>query len=187
MKLTKNNLYKFIEFCSEARGYGDFSIYLGLSQDEVIQLKKELEINSADDAKALIRDVIEPEKKLLATKMEEEREFAKQKQQEAQERMDELASKRLSEANKRKKRVASALKLKKDDKRRQKRFEKQEIKTAVTTSWRIPNDTTPEKFSYELRNYGFRFICSKYNIDRNDIMSEVSRLKLKINFDLVPR
>lgn len=187
MQLSKRNLYRFIELCSQASGYGDFSIYLGLSQDEVIQIKKELEINSPDDAKALIRDVVEPEKKLLAIQMEEEREFAKQKQQEAQKRMDELASKRSSETKKRKGRVASALKIKNDDKRRQKRFEKQEVKTVATTSWRIPNDTTPEKFSYELRNYGFRFICSKYNINRNDIMSEVSRLKLKINFDLVPR
>jgi hypothetical protein len=187
--LSRTDLRKFIRFCSEARGSGDFEIHFGLSRGEVDTLKSSLGIASPADAKALINDVITLQQREEELRADTEQAAAKKSRAEAQARMDATAARRAAEVAKKRSRVLNATKVKNEDQKRQRRFDRQQTKTAVAqkTSWRLPKDVDPEAFSRDIRVRGLRFTCDRYGVTRSDIMSEASRLKLHINFDLVPR
>jgi hypothetical protein len=186
--LSKTDLRKFIKMCSEDRGSGDFEIYLGLSRNEVSRIKGSLGISSPADAKDLLKDVVVLEEKEEELHRIERQAILTQEREAAQKRLDEANLRRQEEKLTRKKRVLSVTKVKNQDKKRQEKFDKQNAKKEVKQkAWKLPAEIDSDRFKRDLMTRGIRFICDQYQITRNDIMNEAARLKLKINFDLVPR
>jgi hypothetical protein len=187
--LSKRDLRKFITFCAEDRSTGDFDVYLGLSRNEVLQLKAALGIQGPQDARDLIKDVVLLEQKEEELRLAERQAIAKREQIAAQERMDAAADRRRAERADKRRKVLSVTKVKQQDQKRQKKFEKQQekAKPIKADGWRLPDTVQPDQFARDIRVRGIRFTCDRYNVSRSDIMSEAARLKLKIDFDLVPR
>lgn len=78
----------------------------------------------------------------------------------------------------------NVVKVKKQDAKRQEKFEKSK-KKAIKTTWRIPEDTTRERFQNDIVNRGMQFCLDKYTVDADDIYAEAERLKLDIKWELV--
>jgi hypothetical protein len=187
--LSKRDLRRFITFCAEDRSTGDFDVYLGLSRNEVTSLKASLGIDSPAAARSLIQDVVLLEQKEEELRLAERQAIAKREQLAAQERMDAAADRRRAERAEKRRKVLSVTKVKLQDKKRQQKFDKQQekAKPIKADGWRLPDVVPPDQFARDIRVRGIRFTCDRYNASRSDIMSEAARLKLKIDFDLVPR
>ncbi len=186
--LSKTDLRKFIKFCSEDRSTGDFEIYLGLSRQEVSSLKTALGIDSPAAARTLINDVVLLEQREEELRLAERQAIAKREQKAAQERMDAATARREADKGEKRRRVLSVTKVKNQDKKRQQKFDKQQqAKPVKKTGWQIPENVSADQFARDIRVRGIRFTCDRYNASRSDIISEASRLRLKIDFDLVPR
>lgn len=186
--LSKTDLRKFIKMCAEDRGTGDFEIYLGLSRNEVLRLKGSLGIQNPQDARDLMSDVVVLEEKEEELRRIEQQAVLKRERDAAQERLDAANARRQQDRAEKKRRVLNVTKVKNQDKKRQQKFEKQQSARPIKKDgWRLPSNVQPEDFARDLRVRGMRFTCDRYDITRSDIMSEVARLKLKIDFDLLPR
>jgi hypothetical protein len=197
-QLSQVDVRKFIRLCAEDRNFGEFQIYLGLDKADVIRLKGTLGIMTPRDAKDLLKDVVVLEEKEEAVARAERQVTLNEERKAAQARLDAQNLKKQQERSEKKRKVLSVTKVKNQDKKRQEKFEKQQEKTAAVkaadtlkklnkTAWQIPPELSPEQFKRDLVHRGVRFICDRYNVTRSDIMSEVTRLKLKIDFDLLPR
>jgi hypothetical protein len=129
------------------------------------------------------------EQKEEELRLAERQAIAKREQIAAQERMDAAADRRRAERADKRRKVLSVTKVKQQDQKRQKKFEKQQekAKPIKADGWRLPDTVQPDQFARDIRVRGIRFTCDRYNVSRSDIMSEAARLKLKIDFDLVPR
>jgi len=187
--VSKTDLRKFIKYCAEDRNSGEFEVYLGLSRNEVTRIKASLGIQSPSDAKTLLNDVIVLEEKEEALRAIERQAILVQEREAAQKRLDEANLRRQEEKLARKKKVLSVTKVKNQDKKRQEKFDKQNAnkKEVNPKAWKLPIGVEIDKFRRDVMSRGIRFICDQYGITKTDIMNEAARLKLKINFDLVPR
>jgi len=124
--------------------------------------------------------------------MSNERKKAQDARMIAEQKLNEMNQRRQDESDDRRKRIhdmLSANDIKNDDVKRQERFEELEKqKNKIPESkFRLPENVRPEQFEHELVTYGWAFCTQKYNVSRNDIRSEASRLGLKIDFDMVRR
>jgi hypothetical protein len=191
--LTKADLRKFVRFCSESRASGDFEIHFGLGRQDIDRLKIELGIDTPEDAKEILKDVFLFEDKERTIQQEERKAVLDRQRKEADKRLADAQLERQNQANKRRGKVLNATKIKKQDQKRQERFDKTQNKTVKPSKsdWKLPVDNeqnnTPERFRHEIMVLGMRFVKSKYGVSKEDIIREASRLKLKIDFEFVPR
>ncbi len=190
--LDKTQFNKFLQLIAEARNSGDFEIYLGLNRREIELLKRQLNIDSSEDARKMLQNVAEYEKKYQEIQLDEQRKIALTARLAAEKRLKEFELQKQTEKEKRialAKKVLNVSKIKKQDSARQKKFaaSQQPKLQKEQSAWHLSDEDTPEQFQQLLVSRGWGFIRDKYGISNQDIKNEVLRLKLKVNFDLIPR
>lgn len=167
---------KFVKMVANNKTQNSFQAYLGFSPRDVARHKKELGIETPEQARALLRKWETNDTLTIQRHQELNKEY-----QERQNRLDQIQQqpKIKKKVVKRKKRVNIKI--------QQERLDKMEAKNLPVSNWRLPEETSQEEFIRLLKHYGWRVTASKFGVSRNDLLAEICRLKLDLNPDMIRR
>ena len=200
-ELTRKQQARFLKLVAELSSPVFFERELGLTQTDIDHYKKELGVETQDDARRLLRKFDVESNDQVQGRIEENIKQQRAAESVAQQRLDQMESAKA--ANVAAKRLENLSKIdpeaiRKSDAERQKLFEKsQEEKSAGEASvldWRLELDGRPAfdeeriaLFKSDIMRRGFNFCIEKYGASSREIKAEAKRLGLKIPWDSVRR
>lgn len=176
---------KFLELVRDLASPIFFKKELDMSPAAVEKKKKELGVESQDDARRLLKKMQTP-----AVDRNQEIIAEKKRIEEANLRLRQEELKPSKPSKK-----PNVNKIKKQDATRQKRFEKEQNKTTaaklkkkIKVAWTLPASESIDRFKNDIVNRGLQFCVDKYGVDSADeIRFEANRLQLKIDWSVVRR
>jgi len=192
-KLTKDQRVQFLKLMAKMSGNATFERELNLRPSDVEFYKKDMDVESADEARRLAKrfakDLIE------ASEAEIIAETKKMRQAEAiaNERLRELDEKRNTPVERKK---VDVNKMKEEDAARQRLHHAQQEKTSEPSRvWHLPDESRTQdqrleeidRFRREILYRGLSFCHKKYDASAEQIKFEAKSLGLKINWDMVRR
>lgn len=172
-QLSRKQLRTFCELFGRMRPMVEFENKLGLSPGEVEAISSQLGFDSPEDAMRYFRNLPDDD-------FESERAQAKKEHAAAEGRLD---AQKITALETKFNIIPSKAGTPQEQSKRLAELEKSKTKT----DWHLPETTEPEMFAHELTVYGIGFVLNKYGISVQDAVSEVNRLGLRVNFDIVPR
>lgn len=197
-KLTIAERIKFVELVSQLATQGSFERHLGLSSNDVQFYKRELDIESQDEARRLLRKLRKEDADKNEARAIEQIAKVREAEAVAQERLRELEARKNIPVEAKPK--PDINEVRKEDAERQRRFEASEkdrerdaaYRKALKDGghiWHLPIDDNEsiERFRREIVNHGFSFCFKKYGATAAQIKAEAERLGLKIKWDIVRR
>jgi len=190
-ELSKTQLRKFLELMAEAAGSGAFEIHLGLSQSDIAWVKDQLQVESPDDARRMLKDTYEQDDVDLEAAKVEERELHRKLRAERQARLDAEEARKRREAEERRvrlKKMTDPKAIREEQQRRQQRLDAQEQPEVEVTEddWVVEEDAV-EYFKGIVSTRGVRFAADMYGVNASDIRREVNRLFPWMDMDILPR
>lgn len=198
-KLNAKQEKRFLELVAELKSPVYFELDLGLNARDVEHYKKELGVESQEEARRLLRIKNEQETGELQKEIQEAERQQREAEAAAQKRLEQMAkehAERRRERHQQAKKDLDPNKLHQDDADRQKRFVEQQQKKAAERAsmedWRleldgIKDDELKQTFMNDIKQRGLTFCGRKYDANPREIKAEAIRLGLDINWDLVPR
>lgn len=190
--LTIPQRIEFLELLARMASNSEFERRLGLSAGDIQHYKKSLDVETADEARTLARKMKQENTEKREASIIEQTKQVREAEAVAQQRLEEIESKRNAERPVSK---VDATAIKREDADRQRRFAAQQAETEVPAKeWRLPVEGNKaqrqelvDRFRRELVYHGFSFVRKKYGASNAQIKFEAQRLGLKINWDIVRR
>lgn len=197
-QLTLAERIKFLELVSRLATSGSFERHLGISSNDVEHYKKELNVESQEEARRLLRKLRNQDADKHEARVIEQITKVREAEAIAQERLRELEARKQAPTEAKPKPDITTVR--KEDAERQRRFEASEkdrqkdaaFRKALNDGgriWHLPIDTNEsvDRFRREIVNHGFAFLHKKYGATAAQVKAEAERLGLKINWDIVRR
>jgi hypothetical protein len=184
---------EFLELVAQMASRSTFERRLGLNASDITFYKKELDVESQDEARRLARALRSEHDEQKEAQVLEQLAHARQAEEVAQARLNELeARKQRAEAEKPRRKV-DVNKVKQEDAERQRRFAAQQADLEEPkTEWRLPIEAGQgseqeqiDRFRREIIYHGLSFVRKKHRATNVQIKWEATRLGLKINWDIV--
>lgn len=182
---------RFLELVSQMAGKTVFERELGLSQQDIEFYKRELDVESSDDARRLARKLRAQTDEQKEINIIEQTKKAREAESVAQQRLEEISNARISSEPV----TVDANAIREEDAERQRRFsDEQSLVVVPETIWTLPltsdggtKQEQIERFRHDIVSRGLNFAHKKYNATPQQIRFEAECLGLKINWDLVRR
>lgn len=192
--LPRDEVKLFLRLVSEMASSTEFETKLTMNRADIDYYKREMDLEDPGEARRLLRDMDIEDVRAQDDRIEENRLQAREAEEVANVKLKEYGVNELKERTKRAKQqqldpsvVADA------DAERQRLFAVRALMDVPVTEWRLPEVDGPlrsdiiRRFQHELTQQGWNFCRIKYGCTSTDLKSEAGRLKLRINWDLVPR
>lgn len=191
--LSRKERIEFLELVAQLSGRSTFERKLGLSPSDVEFYKKELNVESQDEARRLARQFKAQSVEQSEVNIQKETKKAREAEQVANKRLDTLqANKERKAADK--KSTVNVDSVRKEDADRQRRFAEQQAGLAKPDKeWRLPMEENGgseaeqiDRFRREIIYHGFSFLRAKYNgVSSSQVKWEAARLGMQIQWDIV--
>lgn len=192
-ELTHEQKLEFLSLVSQLASPVIFKRKMNLSANDVEFYKKQLKVESQDDARRLrtrlARNITADREAEIAENVRQQRAAEKL----AQQRLEELEEQRAARALANAKPKRDPLVVKQEDTERQRRFSKQQAEAQPNSKWRLPlerhrsQSEQIEQFRRDLQYRGVTFCKSRYGVKLSDLKAEAARLGLKINWETIKR
>lgn len=183
---------QFLELIVRMASVSEFERRLGLTTADVQHYRKVLNVESADEARALVRRMKKDNAEKREASIIQETQRVREAEAVAQQRLDEIEAKRTAE---RPLKPVDPVAIKREDAERQRRLvaQQQQVPTPKK-EWRLPLEGTAtyrqeqkERFGRDIKNHGMRFVRNKYGVTNAQIRHEANRLGLEIDWDSIRR
>lgn len=191
-KLTVAQRIEFLDLVAAMASQNEFERRLNLTPGDVQHYKKQLDVETQDEARRLHRKMKRENEELREATIIAENKRVRDAETVAQQRLDEIEARRNTP---RPVKTPDVTAIKNEDAERQRRFANQQAEIDVPTKeWQLPVEGTAsqrqeqiDRFRRELVYHGFSFVRKKYNATNAQIKFEAQRLGLKINWEVVRR
>lgn len=191
-KLSTSQSIEFLDMVARMASQSEFERRFNLSPGDVMFYKKELDVETQDEARMLHRQMKRENAKTSEATIVAEHKRARAAEAIAQERLKEIEARRNAP---RPVKTPDSLANKNKDADRQRRFAKQQSEIEVPAeSWQLPVDGTEsqraeqiDRLRREIVNRGLSFVRMKYSVTNAQIKFEARRLGLEINWEIVRR
>jgi hypothetical protein len=184
----------FLKLIAELRSPAYFERELNMNRSDIEYFKRELDIQSQDEARRALRKLNDNEE---ADEVKRNMRQSYKAEAIANKRLQEYETKQREKEQIRRELVRAELDplaIKKEDAVRQRRFEKQEQDALqnVKDEWKLPLDGIKdaeliELFKNDISHRGMNFCINKYNASSHAIKAEAIRLNLDVDWDRVTR
>lgn len=183
----------FLEMVARMASRSEFERRLDLTPNDVIYYKKQLDVESQDEARRLARRLKTEKDSAVESRALEEMQKAQEAAEIAQARLDALEAKKAKEAAERPHRKVDINKVKHEDAERQRRFAEAQAGVAKPKQeWQLPleekagtREEQIDRFRREIIYHGLSFVRRKYGATSQQVKYEAARLGLRINWDIV--
>lgn len=198
-KLTMPQRIEFLKLIAQLASNSTFERKLGLDPADIDYYKKQLDVESQDDARRLYKrleiDVIEGNEERIISETSK----ARSAEETANLRLKELELRRTIERREKAAGTPDGNKVRAEDAERQQRFqEEQDSQTSEALNksepWSLPLEgsesdrrSMTERFRRDIEYCGIQFCVNKYQANLLQLKAEAARLKLKINWDRIKR
>lgn len=191
-KLTAKQKIEFLELIARMSGDSVFERKFNLSANDVNWYKKDLDVETPDEARRLAKKLSVKLQNERNTYAVEQTKKAREAARVANERLRALEAGKAKALDGKESKVDKN-KIKREDAERQKRFAESQTLVKPELEWRLPIEVNGgseqeqiDRFRREIIYHGIRFLQSKYTgVTKAQIMWEAHRLNLNINWDLV--
>lgn len=193
-ELLRDEVKLFLKLVSDMASSTEFETKLDMRRPDVEHYKRALDIEDPREARSVLASMDLEDTRARDDRIEENRCQARDAEAAANARLKEYDVAELRKRNE----YATTQKLDpvviaEADAERQRLLKAASIFDVPVTEWRLPEVDGPlrtdliRRFQHELIQQGWNFCRTKYGCTANDLKSEAVRLKLNINWDLVPR
>lgn len=190
-KLDRLKRIRFLELVAQMVGKSVFERELGLSPQDIEFYKKELDVESSDDARRLARKLRAQTDEQREANVIEQTKKAREAEAVAQQRLEELSNARTENE----KPPVDGNAIRAEDAERQRRFAaEQSLVTIPEKIWTLPiiaeagsEQDQIDRFRKDIIYHGLGFLNKKYNVSPRQIRFEAERLGFKINWETVRR
>lgn len=198
-KLSMKQRIEFLKLVAQLSSNSTFERKLDLDASDVEFYKKQLNIESQDDARRLYKRLEIEQFEGSEEKINSETSKARDAEEVANKRLKELEAKRVAEKREKAVGIPNVNAIRQEDADRQLRFDEeqraQEAEVlARVEEWHLPLDVPEtdkkgivDRFRRDIENNGFTFCLNKYQASPAQLKAEAVRLKLRINWDNVKR
>jgi hypothetical protein len=192
-KLDRLQRIQFLELVAQMASRATFERKLDLSSADIEFYKKELDIESPDEARRLARRLqLQSDDEYEARVLEETRKV-REAEETAQARLEALRAKKEKEAANRSRPKVDVNKVRQEDADRQRLFEEQQSSLEEPDKpWRLSFEENAgseseqiERFHMTITHRGLSFAAKRYGATPKQIRYEADRLGLSINWDIV--
>lgn len=194
-ELDRVQRIEFLELVAQMASQSTFERKLGLTGADVVFYKKELDIESQDEARRLARKLRMVHDDEREANVIEQTAKAREAEQIAQARLEALEAKRATDSIEKTRKKPDINKIRQEDAERNRRFlESQAGVEKPEKDWRLPiaegEGTETEqidRFRRAIVYHGLSFTAKRYGATAQQIKYEAARRGLKINWDIVRR
>ena len=193
-KLDRIQRIEFLKLVASMAPAVTFERTLGLEPRDIDFYKKELDIESQDEARRLARRLRGESQETIETRIIAETKKAREAEAVANKRLDAIEAKKAVDAAKPGRKV-DVNKVKQEDAERQRRFAAQQSHLEEpTTKWRLPMEEGAgskaeqiDRFRRDLIYHGVRAVQRNYgrHLTLTQLKWEAARLGLRINWEIV--
>lgn len=193
--LNRVQRIEFLELLAQMSSRSVFERKLGLLGSDIEFYKRELDIESPDEARRKANQMKRTGEDERETQVLERTQQVREAEQVAQARLEALETRRAVEATEKPRKSVDANKIRQEDAERQRRFAKSQSGVdAPAKEWRLriedgdgPEREQIDRLRRSIVYHGLAFTAKKYGATVQQIKFEATRLELKINWDIVRR
>lgn len=186
---------EFLELVAQMSSRSVFERKLSLDLSDVEFYKKELDIESPDEARRLAGKLKRHGDDERDARLLEQTQKVQEAQEVAQARLEALEAKKAADKAAKPSNKVDINKIRQEDADRQRRFAAQQEKTHVPEKdWTLPMEDDAgseadqiDKFRRDIVYRGLSFVGKKYNATPGQVKCEAKRLGISVNWDIVRR
>lgn len=194
-ELDRVQRIEFLELVAQMSSRATFERKLGLSGADITFYKKELDVESPDEARRLARKLRMTNDDQREQNVIEQTAKAREAERIAQARLEALEAKRAADAAERPRNKPDINKIRQEDADRNRRFlESQAGVEKPEKDWHLPieegagsEEEQVDRFRRAIVYHGLSFTAKRYGATAQQIKYEAARRGLRINWDIVRR